>query len=378
MADTNTNPPVGKSLDEIAAMMAANREEMMGIKSERQENRGGRLTQLGEQDDQNIEDNVDIDSEVDNIEGPEPEDSELGEEIEEAGDEGDATDGEDESGESELEGLEELDFEDTDLVEIEGVDEPISFGDLKEAYTADKTIVATLQETKAFNQEASQARAKSQEDARLVSEAMTSLVQQVDTLISQPLVELPNEALKTSNPSEYIRQGELYQLDQKRINDSRATVTTALSDFTNQQKEFKDTRRAHELGLLANVIPDLKVEGKREAVSQDIVEAAKFYGFSKEEVTEAIDHRVYQMAYDAAQYHKIMANQNNLENKGGNREQDARDKLNKQPRVLRARGTSARKLSTTSAKRIKVARAKAKASGKPADVAEFMAQKRQQ
>ena len=384
MTDTSTNPPTGKSLEDIAKMMADSREEMMGIKKTRQDNRGGKLTQLGEQDDQIIQSAEPLEGDLDDTEGlDDPENLELedpivGEELEEAGVEGDATDGEDEGGELELEGLEELNFEDTDLVEIEGLDDPISFGDLKEAYTADKTIVATLQETKAFNETASQVMAKSQEDTQLVKQAMTQLVKQVDTLLSQPLVNEPEDALKSSNPGEYIRQVDMYNQDQKRIQDSRNTVTEALDDFSTQQKEFKETRRAHELGLLANVIPDLKIEGKREAVSQDIVEAAKFYGFSQFEVKEAIDHRIYQMAYDAAQYHKMMAKQKLPANKGDNREETAREKLNRQPRVLRSRGTSARKLTTTSAKRVAVARNKAKETGKPADVAAFMAQKRQQ
>ena len=301
MADLSTNPPVtGKSLDEIAAMMTEGRNAIEAKKQERADATAP-VTQLGEEDDGELGTTEPV---VEEESDGEP----VGQGDEESG-EGGEGDGQSDEGDEEASAaeFEELDISDDDLIELPGVDDPVSFKDLKEMYTADKVIAATLLETKAYNQEASQTRAKSQEDARMVHDAMTSLVQQVDVLISQPLVELPNEALKTSNPSEYIAQTELYQLDQKRISDGRETVTNALGDFGNKQKEFKEGRRAHELGLLANVIPDLKVEGKREAVSQQIVEAAKYYGFSKEEVSEAIDHRIYQMAYDAAQYHKIMA-----------------------------------------------------------------------
>ena len=386
MADLTTNTPVGKSLDEIAAMMTQSRIDMADRAAEKAAGRKPKsdATQLG--DDNGEAEARQLEAEAEKLNGEdagegdaESEGAAAGVEDTEGG-EGASEDGlpeetDDEGGEAD--GLEEFEFSDDDLVEIDGLEEPISFGALKERYTADETISATLAETKAFNETASQTMAKSQEDTELVRSAMTHLVAQVDSLLSQPLVEVPNEGLKTSNPGEYIRQVDIYNLDQKRINESRSTVTAALDEFGTKQKEFKETRRAHELGLLSDIIPDLKIDGKREAVSQSIVDAAKYYGFSIEEVKGAIDSRIYHMAHDAAKYHRIMAKAK-LEETGETREEKARNKISKQPRLLRSRGTSARKLSSSSAKRIKISRAKAKSTGKTADVADFMAQNRQQ
>lgn len=383
MADLLENTSVGKSLDEIAQMMADSRDAMGQRAADNKALRNPNPDpQLGNDEDDNEAEARQLEADGDDSgEGLPADDPQLEDPDATAGDEDtgeEAEEGEPDAGDP-ADDLEEFEFQDTDLVEIDGLDEPVSFGDLKERFTADTTIATTLAETKAFNETASQTMAKSQEDTQLVKQAMTELVKQVDTLLSQPLVDTPQEALKSSNPGEYIRQVDMYNLDQKRIQDSRNTVTEALNDFGTKQEAFKDTRRAHELGLLSDVLTDLKVDGKREAISQAIVDAAKHYGFSQFEVKEAIDHRIYHMAYDAAQYHKLMAAAKNETNTGGDtREEKARNKLGKQPRLLRSRGTSARKQSTTSAKRIKIAHAKAQATGKPADVAAYMAEKRQQ
>ncbi len=380
MVDLLENTSVGKSLDEIAQMMADSRDALGQRAADNKALRDPNPdTQLGSEEDATETEKFEADND-DNDGGIIADDPQL--------EDPDATAGDEDTGEEAEEGepdagdpaeLEEFEFQDTDLVEIDGLDEPVSFGDLKERFTADTTIATTLAETKAFNETASQTMAKSQEDTELVKSAMTELVKSVDTLLSQPLVDTPAEALKSSNPGEYIRQVDMYNQDQKRIQDSRNTVTEALNEFGTKQKEFKETRRAHELGLLSDIIPDLKIKGKMEAVSQDIVDAAKFYGFSQFEVKEAIDHRIYKMAYDAAQYHKMLAQGKAATGEGEEtREEKARTKLGTQPRLLRSRGTSARKLTTTSAKRVKIARAKAASSGKPADVAAYMAEKRQQ
>ena len=100
------------------------------------------------------------------------------------------------------------------------------------------------------------------------------------------------------------------------------------------------------------------------------MDAAAHYGFSPNEVNEAIDHRVYQMAYDAQQYRKLMSKST----KQDTLEELAKEKVKAQTRTLRSRGTSAKNRLSAQAKKVKIVKARAKKTGRVDDVAEFIAQ----
>lgn len=353
---------VGKSLDEIAALMAANRRAMAGDTDEDQT-----ATQLGDDDD-----------DADSAEQP---DEDVGAEVRDDQDAGadDADDedqDDDEAGADEDEGEadDEPDFEldDDTLVEIEGLDEPVSFKQLKDVYQADKTLPERLQAIEATYTEVAQTRSKTLEEGQKVADAMQAVIKAVDSVIAQPLVSEPDARLRTSNPEKYWQHYDAYQQDQQRIKDSRQAVLDALDAHSNHMKEYHENSKQHAMAVLAQKIPALKDEGTRTEASKDILDAAEFYGFSKDEVNAAADARIFAMAYDAQQYRKLK--------QAGSKKEDTVTKIKKkvgqQPKVLRSKNTSAKDVASTAQKRIKVLQSRAAKSGKPEDVAAFMSARR--
>jgi hypothetical protein len=192
---TPYTPSTGKSLDEIAAMMAANRDKMQAQKEERNAGRkpgvaARPVTQLDEVEDAEI-------LEEDALIGETP-DEEDDAADEEGGDGTDAdADGDgadtDEDGvvdQSEEDG-DELEIDDDTLLELEEGEEPISLKTLKEVYKADKEIPKKIAAIEAEYQAAAQTRSKAVEDGTKMNEAMRSLIQAVDQVLSQPMVKKP-------------------------------------------------------------------------------------------------------------------------------------------------------------------------------------------
>lgn len=263
---------------------------------------------------------------------------------------------------------EEFEISDDDLVEIG--DKTVSLGDLKKMYGADETILTNIQAAETNQRDTSIAYAKAQEDSEKTQVAMNAMMKHVTNIISQPLVGVPNEALKTTDAALYIQQLDMYNNDQARIRNAEATLMQALTAHADNEKELVNHRKKHELHLLAESIPALKDPEKRKVASQDILDAGAHYGFSPDEINDTIDHRVYRMAHDAQQYRKLMA-------RSGENIIDivetAKTKVKKQTRTLRSRSTTATNRLSAKVKQQKVLRTKAQKSGKPKDVAAFMA-----
>lgn len=381
MAEAQETPRSVRSMEELASIMAANREQMAATKS----TRAKRPDPVGteDNDDQTPED--DAQGVVDSEEDASLEDDDLGNAVDEDDDsptgdnvDDDAED-EDDAKPNEVDEEEEDDdgvaISEDDLVELEGLDEPVSIKQLVEAYTADKSLPDKMKQTEAYLQEASQSRAKAIEDAQLLHSAMQEVVKNIDNLISQPLVQKPNDSLKQSDPAKYIQQMEMYQRDQTRIANSRNTVLEAMDAYYKTTQEQQNTRKAYEISRLTEKLPELKDKDKQASVSRDILEAAHFYGFTPDEVNNAADHRLLLMAHDARQYRKLkdgMKQETNMEE----RETNLKRKIRTTPRTLRANGTTSKQLSQSKQRRLKVVKNRAATTGKPEDVAAFMGQRR--
>lgn len=362
----------GKSLSDIAALMEANRKQMRGEE-----------TQLGD-DDTDIDDaelvdeeELDEDDEAEEETQEEEEDDEGGvgpDDDDDEADEDDAESDEQDEDEDDEQGELELEIDEDTLVELEGEEEPVSLKQLKEVYQADKTIADKIKQTEATYLEATQERAKALEDGNKAKEALTNLVKAVDQIIAQPLIQKPNEAIKSTDPARYWQQYEAFQQDQQRIQQSRQAVLNALNAHTQQVEEVRKNFKLREMAVLAQKLPALRDEKTKAQASRDILEAAAAYGFTPEEVEAAGDHRIFQMAYDAQQYRKLKSL--------GKEEKEERttkikQKISQQPKVLRSKGTSAKSRASAAEKRVKVLKARATKTGRPDDVAAFMASRRQ-
>ena len=268
----------------------------------------------------------------------------------------------------------EFEIDDTDVMELEDGTQ-VTIADLKRVYQADETITQAVQEQQEATTEALTMRARAQEDANKAQGAVNAMLKHVVDVVTAPLISKPDPSLKTSNPEQYIKHLDAYQQDQERIQAAQQDLAGAVEAFSTQQAELIEARKKDEMGILVSKLPALQKQETRAQASQDILDAASYYGFSPEEVNNAIDHRVYQMAHDAQQYRKLIS-------ASGKEEVDltlekAKTKV-RQTRTLRSRGTTAKSRVSGQAKRVLKAKKAAIASGgKPKDVAAFLAAKRQ-
>lgn len=362
------------SMDELAALMASNREQMR---------ESGKYPSLKKTSPNEV---VDDTSDDNNVEDVSSEDNEDGASLLDA-DNIDLEDASDQSTVEDADTVDDIDGEDTeandalaqadfeisddDLIEIEGLDEPVSFKKLKDVYQADKTVVDRVEQTEIEYNRASETYQKAVEDSEKVTHAMTALIQGIDGILTQPLVSKPTDALKQSNPQQYIAHLEAYEQDQQRIKDARNTVLEALDAHRKQSEEAYQNLKVQEIGRLVEKLPELKNPETKKQASMDIIAAAQYFGFTPEEINKAADHRLFLMAHMAQQYMKL---------KGLSKEEKEertttiKRRIASQPKILRSKGTQPR--ASAQVKQVKKIKNVASQTGKPQDVAAYMAASR--
>lgn len=369
----------GKSMQDIASMLADNTMKMRGAEiatpNEVNEDDDGapETTDLDTGDsgnDEHIADADDVGIAADDVDALGEDDDHSGNE-EETGGTVDEDDPNAEPQQADNLDVEEFEVSDDDLVELS--DElQVSIGDLKKVYQADENLAARVQEQEVATNEALTMRAKAQHDTEQATGAINAMFKHILDIAAQPLISAPDEALKATDPARYIQHLEAFNNDKQRITETQDMLTNALGEYTTQTKQLKENRKQQEIQILATKIPAMQKAETRPQASKDILDAATHYGFKPEEVNDAIDHRIYLMAYDAQQYRKLMSQTNKEE--VDLTEEKARTKV-RQTRRLRSRGTNAKSRLSGQAKRLRVLKTKAQSSGKPADVAAYMAAK---
>lgn len=365
------------SMDELAALMASNREQMR---------EAGKYPSLKKTSPNKVNEEVDDTPDDNDVEDVSSEDIDDGVSLHDAdnvgveddtdqssSDEADSMDAADVEDAESDDALAQAEFEinDEDLIEIEGLDEPVSFKKLKDVYQADKTVVNRVEQTEIEYNRATETYQKAVEDSERVHNAMTALIKGIDSIMTQPLVSKPSDALKKSNPQQYISHLEAYEQDQQRINDSRNTVLQALDEHRKQSEEAHKNLKIQEIGRLREKLPALKNPETTKQASMDIIAAAQYFGFTPEEINKAADHRLFLMAHMAQQYMKL---------KGLSKEEKEertttiKRRIASQPKILRSKGTQPR--ASAQVKQVKKIKNVATQTGKPKDVAAFMAANR--
>lgn len=358
---TPYEPSKGKSLEDIAALMAENTMKMRGQTPDTPE-----------------EDNT-IPNEVNEVtdDVAEAEESPSDEVIEDTSDDAVDDDGPDEEEASDvLEDEPEVadnDFEidDDTLFEVDE-DTQVSFKDLRAAYTANKDQAELVETQRTAAQEALAARQSALMEVDDAKKAAMAVFEHFEQLVSTPMISAPDNALKTTNPEQYIRHLEAYNKDQERIAQNKQDLSTVFDEHVKKENELKTNLRQQVITEVQKLVPQLASsdETVRKTAGTDIIEASEYYGFSKEEVNEATDPRLYQMAHDAQQYRKLLAKTGKTT---VHTKENKIQKVKNQTRTLRSKGTTAKTRLTAKARLVKQAKEKAKASGKPADVAAFIA-----
>lgn len=278
-------------------------------------------------------------------------------ESEEATDEDEADEASDDSDAYEL-------TDDTMLaVTVDGEQREVTLAELKKAYSGEGAIEKRLQEATLQRKEVEAERQKVTEELQEGRNRLVKAFQSFDSLMFQPRVQKPDAQLQQTNPQEYLIRMEQYREDQAQLGQRRQQVQTAMQRYEQQQAQEREQLRQQNAQKLVEVMPQLNdpVEGPK--MRELILDGAKAYGFSPEEIGQAIDYRLFQMAADAAAYRKL---------KSGAQVQPKPAESTGKTRVIRPGGQKAVNAAKGKARRNQAAIQRAQQTGRPEDVAATM------
>lgn len=316
-----------------------------------------------EDDDENLVEEFEHD-EVEDDDEEDVDDEAPDTEEEEGGDEEDT----DESDEDEYE---EIPYDDDDEfdVTVDGETRSVSLRELKNRYSLSGATEKRLQEATEARKAAAAERQEFLNEAETYRTNLVQTLQQLDSVLFQPLVEPPDPAMRSSNINRYLQLKDYYDEDQKRINAARQTMTQFFDQQKAANEQAQQAYRAQQTQLLVEKLPELRDPKKGPKVQQEIMDAAAYYGFTPKQVQQVNDHALFLMARDAARWLNLQKMKQNGGGKVSTPEGAKR-------RKMRSGGPVAQKAQAVkNAKQQRALETQARATGREGDVANFLASK---
>lgn len=197
-----------------------------------------------------------------------------------------------------------LDVSDDDLIEVavDGEVEYHTLRDLKAALSGEGAIRKRLHEA---TETRNKAHADAQQQVQQLETMRRDLVNTIDQFkghLLQPRVDPPNEALKQSDPAQYVAHLEAFHADQQRLQRDNATLTQNLQDQVKQRQDNMAKWRRNEQEMLVAKDPEFASTEKLPEIAKQIESVAERYGVSAAELAEIGDHRLFLMAKDMAKF----------------------------------------------------------------------------
>jgi len=245
------------------------------------------------------------------------------------------------------------------VVDGETIEVPLK--ELKANYSGNQAIERRLQE-------ASEAKNVAIHQGNTLYQALGATAQRLAIMdkhlstLAEPKVDW--EKMRREDPARY-----LIEKDKARdAAETRMKVQREAAEVNRRQQELQQLAYQEyseiETKNLVERMPELRDPQKASALMSDMSDAAQFYGYSKQEVDEVMDHRHMMVLADAAKYRKLLA-----------RKTEAKQKLVPQaPRALLRPASSAAASAPRSQadKARKALIANARRSGKVDDVAKLL------
>lgn len=262
-----------------------------------------------------------------------------------------------------------LEINDDDLIEVKIDGEVVyrSIADAKKALSGEGAYDKRIKEATELRQKAQADHSKMLERFAQSNALIDGVVQEMQQTIFVPQIQKPPESMKRANPGQYNRELQAYQADQARLNAISDDITKAVAKVQHHQQQAIETYKQEQAHALQQALPALADPKKGVEVAKDLVAVAKSYGFSEDEIKNALDHRFYLMAADLAQINKNRT----VVRKGGN-VADLKGQEAKRPRKLRSGATALKAREKMKAKQQQAVTDTARKSGKVKDVAQTL------
>jgi hypothetical protein len=181
----------------------------------------------------------------------------------------------------------------------------ISVQDLKRGYLSQASFTRGTQENAKERETLASQKAEVEQYARTLQAQRDFLLQVSQQFLPQP----PDESLLNQNSSTYdpIRYMALKADYEKRVGALTQLQYTAQADqarATQDQQRQREELRDKEAHRLVETMPELKKPAVYERFWNEAVDTMSEYGFSADEMSNAIDHRLYPVYRDLAAYRR--------------------------------------------------------------------------
>lgn len=355
------NPITGKiSLNDIAASMIETPADPASQKAGANQD----TLQSAEADDVTLSDDLDPGNGTDlDDTGESLEAAEEGEDSLEAAEDDDATDDYEEDDET-SESLETIELADDVLIDVtvDGVSQEVTLADLRRAYSGEGAIDKRVQEASEQRNAAKAERVEVQQELETGRKNLVKAFEAFDQMMFQPTIAKPDPALQTVNPQKYLLQSEAYRNEQADLAQKRQSVQNTLAKHRQQEDQKHQRARQENAARLVELMPDLRDPEKAKDIEATILEGARAYGFTEQEIGEVYDERTFRMAHDAAMYRRMLSNQKATP-------KTLVDSPKAKRKVLKPSATPRVKQATKTARDMKAKLSRARETGKAEDIA---------
>ena len=194
-------------------------------------------------------------------------------------------------------------------VKVDGDEIEVTLDELQKGYsrTQDYTrkTQALAEQRKAAEAELEQVRQERQYYAQMLQ----AFEQQLQAA-QEPQVDW--DRLYQENPTEWVRQRELYRDRQEKLAAAQAEKARLETMHQQEQQKMRQEALAKESQKLIEAIPEWKDSKRAVEERGKLVEAARKLGFSDEELNNVVDHRAVVMLRKAALYDELMSKKSTI------------------------------------------------------------------
>jgi len=181
----------------------------------------------------------------------------------------------------------------------------ISVQDLKRGFLSQQSFTRGTQENAKEREALAAQKAEVEQHARSLQEQRDFILQVAQQYVPQP----PDRSLLDRNspnfdPITYAALKAEYDDRIGILNQLHGASKSDQDRIAKEQADQKETMRKTEAAKLLEAMPDLAKPEVQKKFWADTVETMTEYGYSQEELNEAIDHRVYRIFRDLTAYRK--------------------------------------------------------------------------
>lgn len=178
-------------------------------------------------------------------------------------------------------------------VTVDGEEQTVSLGDLKQRYAGEGAIEKRVQE-------ATEARTAAFADYDKSRKLTEMVLQEFGQALFRRTVPMPDENMLDVDPASYLRQKNMYEQEGASLQNAHSKLHGMMQQLDTIDEGGKAQRRQHAAQELRKLMPVFNHPHKGPKVREAIVEAAQELGYTREEIAACEDPRLFKAVALAA------------------------------------------------------------------------------